>query len=91
MTRWLVIRTAQRANLNFSGKAIFWDKPDASIKLLCERLIASTIPESSGAVLRKDTVLPKSGTQVTLLTRSGMYVIAEPATEHHVHRIGLDA
>ena len=38
--------------LNFSGKAIFWDKPDASIKLLCERLIASTIPESSGAVLR---------------------------------------
>lgn len=23
--------------LNFSGKAIFWDKPDASIKLLCER------------------------------------------------------
>jgi len=77
--------------LNFSGKAIFWDKPDASIKLLCERLIASTIPESSGAVLRKDTVLPKSGTQVTLLTRSGMYVIAEPATEHHVYRIGLDA
>jgi hypothetical protein len=77
--------------INFSGKAIFWDKPEASIKLLCERLIASTIPESSGAVLRKDTVLPKSGTQVTLLTRSGMYVIAEPATEHHVYRIGLDA
>lgn len=64
--------------LNFSGKAIFWDKPDASIKLLCERLIASTIPESSRAVPRKDTVLPKSGTQVTLLTRSGMYVVAEP-------------
>jgi hypothetical protein len=64
--------------LNFSGKAIFWDKPDASIKLLCERLIASTIPESSRAVPRKDTVLPKSGTQATLLTRSGMYVVAEP-------------
>jgi hypothetical protein len=58
--------------LNFSGKAIFRDKPDASIKLLCERLITSTIPESSRAVPRKDTVLPKSGTQVTLLTRSGM-------------------
>jgi hypothetical protein len=64
--------------LNFSGKAIFWDKPDASIKLLCERLIASTIPETSRAVPRKDTVLPESGTQVTLLTRSGMYVIADP-------------
>jgi hypothetical protein len=65
--------------LNFSGKAIFWDKPDGSIKLLCERLIGSTIPEGSRAVLRKETVLPKSGTQVTLLTRSGMYVIAEPS------------
>jgi len=64
--------------LNFSGKAIFWDKPDVSIKLLCKRLIASTIPESSQAVPRKDTALPKSGTQVTLLTRSGMYVIAQP-------------
>jgi hypothetical protein len=63
--------------LNFSGKGIFWDKPDASIKSLCERLIASTIPESSRAVPRKDTALPKSGAQVTLLTRSGMYVIAE--------------
>jgi hypothetical protein len=65
--------------LNFSGKAIFWDKSDTSIKSLCERLIGSTIPEGSHAVLRKDTVLPKSGTQVTLLTRSGMYVIAEPS------------
>jgi hypothetical protein len=65
--------------LNFSGKAIFWDKPDGSIKLLCERLITSTVPEGSRAVLRKDTVLPKSGTQITLLTRSGMYVIANPS------------
>ncbi len=64
--------------LNFSGKAIFWDKPDASIKLLCERLIASTTREDSRAVPRKDTTLPKSGTQATLLTRSGMFVIAEP-------------
>jgi hypothetical protein len=65
--------------LNFSGKAIFWDKADGSVKLLCEHLIASTIPEGSQAVLRKDTVLPKTGTQVTLLTRSGMYVIADPS------------
>jgi hypothetical protein len=64
--------------LDFSGKAIFWDKPDASMKTLCHRLIAATVPESSRAVPRKDTALPKSGTQVTLLTRSGMYVIVEP-------------
>jgi hypothetical protein len=38
-----------------------------------------TLPEGSRAVLRNDTVLPKSGTQVTLLPRSGMYVIAEPS------------
>jgi hypothetical protein len=64
--------------LNFSGSAIFWDKPDLQIKSLCERLIASTIPERSRAVQRQDTGLPKSGTQITLLTRSGMYVISEP-------------
>lgn len=64
--------------LNFSGKAIFWDKQDTAIKLLCERLIASSVQESSRAVPRKDPALPKSGTQVTLLTRSGMYAIAGP-------------
>jgi hypothetical protein len=64
--------------LNFSGSAIFWDKPDLQIKSLCEGLIASTIPERSRAVQRRDTALPKSGTQITLLTRSGMYVISEP-------------
>jgi hypothetical protein len=64
--------------LNFSGKAIFWDKHDVAIKSLCQRLIDSTIPESSLAVPRQDTMLPKSGSQVTLLTRSGMYVISEP-------------
>ena len=46
--------------LNFSGAAIFWDKPDSSVKLLCERLMASTIPESSRAVPRKNTTLPNS-------------------------------
>jgi hypothetical protein len=64
--------------LNFSGKAIFWDSTDVAIKSLCQRLIDSTIPESSLAVPRQDTKLPKSGSQVTLLTRSGMYVISEP-------------
>jgi hypothetical protein len=65
--------------LNFSGKAIFWDERDVKIKSLCQRLIDSTIPESTRAVPRQSTMLPKSGTQVTLLTRSGMYVIVEPA------------
>ena len=64
--------------LNFSGAAIFWDARDATINSLCHRLIGSTIPESPRAVPRPDTVLPKSGTQVTLLTRSGMYAISEP-------------
>jgi hypothetical protein len=64
--------------LNFSGAAIFWDAPDATIKSLCQHLIGSTIPEGPRAVPRPDTMLPKSGTQVTLLTRSGMYVISDP-------------
>ena len=64
--------------LNFSGAAIFWDARDAAIKSLYQRLIGSTIPESPRAVPRQDTMLPKSGTQVTLLTRSGMYAISDP-------------
>jgi hypothetical protein len=64
--------------LNFSGAAIFWDAPDATIKWLCLHLIGSTIPEGPRAVPRQDTMLPKSGTQVTLLTRSGTYVISDP-------------
>jgi hypothetical protein len=64
--------------LNFSGKAIFWDQQDVAIKSLYQRLINSTIPEGLLAVPRQDTMLPKSGSQVTLLTRSGMYVISEP-------------
>ena len=64
--------------LNFSGAAIFWDARDATIKSLCQRLFGSTIPESPRAVPRQDTMLPKAGTQVTLLTRSGMYAISAP-------------
>jgi hypothetical protein len=63
--------------LNFSGAAIFWDARDATIKSLCQRLIGSTIPEGPRAVPRQNAMLPKSGTQVTLLTRSGMYVISD--------------
>jgi hypothetical protein len=42
-------RVSNQRSINFSGKAIFWDKPDASIQLLCQRLIGSTIPEGSRA------------------------------------------
>ena len=65
--------------LNFSGKAIFWDKHDEAITALCERLIDSSSLASPEAVPRPDTVLPKSGIQVTLLTRSGMFVISKPS------------
>jgi hypothetical protein len=64
--------------LNYSGAAIFWDAPDPSIKSLCQRFVDSTISASSQAVPRLSLALPKSGTQVTLLTRSGIYVIAAP-------------
>ena len=65
--------------LNFSGNAIFSDPPDDSIKSLCERLISTTVRDSARVAPRPDTTLPKSGTQVTILTRSGMYVIVEPS------------
>jgi hypothetical protein len=64
--------------LNYSGAAIFWDEHDAAVRSLCQRLIDSTISESPRSLPRQDTMLPKSGSQVTLLTRSGMYVISEP-------------
>ena len=64
--------------LNYSGAAIFWDQHDVAIKSLCQRLIDSTIPESPRALPRQDAMLPRSGGQVTLLTRSGMHVIPNP-------------
>ena len=64
--------------LNFSGKAIFWDAPEATVKSLCQGFIDSTVPAASRATPRKSIALPKSGTQVTLLTRSGIYVILDP-------------
>lgn len=64
--------------LNFSGAAIFWDARDATIKSLCQSFIESTIPFGGQAKPRNDVALPKSGTQVTLLTRSGNYVVKNP-------------
>jgi hypothetical protein len=64
--------------LNFSGKAIFWDAPDAMIKSLCQAFVDSTIPASSRAKPRTSLSLPKRDPQITLLTRSGLYVITVP-------------
>jgi hypothetical protein len=64
--------------LNFSGKAIFWDAQDAAIKSLCQAFVDSTIPASNRAKPRTSLSLPKRDGQVTLLTRSGLYVITAP-------------
>jgi hypothetical protein len=64
--------------LNFSGGAIFWDAPNPAIKQLCQGLVDSTIPASGKAKPRKSLSLPKRGIQVTMLTRSGPFVITAP-------------
>ena len=64
--------------LNFSGRAIFWDAQDAAIKSLCQAFVDSTIPASNRAKPRTSLSLPKRNAQVTLLTRSGLYVITAP-------------
>ncbi len=64
--------------LNFSGKAIFWDTADAAVKGLCQALVDSTIPSSGKAQPRTSLALPKRGAQVTMLTRSGPFLITNP-------------
>jgi len=64
--------------LNFSGAAIFWDAEDSTIKAMCQALIDSTIPASSRAKPRTSLSLPKGMPQVTMLTRSGPFVIVSP-------------
>ncbi len=64
--------------LNFSGKAIFWDARDPAIKRLCQALVDSTIPASGKAKPRTSLSLPKRGIQVTMLTRSGPFLITSP-------------
>jgi hypothetical protein len=65
--------------LNFSGKMIFWDAADRVVKGLCQGLLDSTIPSGAQAKPRTGLGLPKRGSQATLLTRSGNYVIADAA------------
>jgi hypothetical protein len=64
--------------LNFSGKAIFWDAKDITVQRLCQALLASLVPAASQFKPRLNVSLPKSGTQVTLLSRSGMFTISDP-------------
>jgi hypothetical protein len=64
--------------LNFSGAAIFWDKPDETITALCHALSRSAATAGSQATPRLSVSLPQSGLQLTLLTRSGNYAIADP-------------
>lgn len=64
--------------LNFSGTGIFWDVPDEKIKTLIQQFINASIPAAAKAQPRTTLALPKSGAQLTLLTRSGLYVIAQP-------------
>lgn len=65
--------------LNFSGASIFWDAPDPTVQSLCRRFIGSSASAGSQARPRKDISLPRSGIQVTLLTRAGMFVILNPS------------
>jgi hypothetical protein len=64
--------------LNFSGSGIFWDAENTKIKAMCQALVDSTILVSSHAKPRTSLSLPKGTAQVTMLTRSGLFVIASP-------------
>ena len=65
--------------LNYSGAAVFWDTQDSLIKQLCQQFITSVVPTSSKAEPRSGVSLPKPPRmQVTMLTRSGNFVIVEP-------------
>lgn len=64
--------------LNFSGAAIFWDRPDEAVTTLCHALLKSAASAGSRAKPRISFSLPKSGIQLTLLTRSGTYVVTDP-------------
>ena len=66
--------------LNFSGKAVFWDRPDEMMSALGGVLFQSAASAGSRAKPRPSVALPVSGIQLTLLTRSGIYLVANPPT-----------
>ena len=63
--------------LNFSGSAIFWDPHDEAVTSLCRGFITSSLSVGAHAKPRTGVSLPKQGAQLTLLTRSGPYVVTE--------------
>jgi hypothetical protein len=63
--------------LNFSGAGIFWDTRDEAVTTLCRRFIASSVSVGAQVKPRTGVSLPKQGAQLTLLTRSGPYAVAE--------------
>lgn len=67
--------------LNFSGAAIFWDRPDDEIKYLCQALLAAGAAAGPAAQPRSNVSLPRRGEFATLLTRAGLFGIGNPATE----------
>lgn len=64
--------------LNFSGKAIFHDAPDAVTEALCRTLFQAAASAGSHARPRSGVALPKSGTHLTILARAGMFVVSNP-------------
>jgi hypothetical protein len=65
--------------INNGGKGVFWDVPDAIIKKQLQALIDAAARDAIKPQPRKTLALPKTGAQVTLLTRSGPYVITQPS------------
>lgn len=68
--------------LNFSGSVIFWDKPDEAVATLCHALLQSAVAAGSRAKPRMSFSLPKSGIQLSLLTRSEAYAVTDPLRVH---------
>lgn len=64
--------------LNYSGAAIFWDRPDETITALCHALSRAAATAGAQAKPRLSVALPQAGMQLTVLTRSGNYVITDP-------------
>lgn len=63
--------------LNLSGAAIFCDARDEAVATLCRGFIASSVSAGAQAKPRTGVSLPTQGAQLTLLTRSGPYVVTE--------------
>lgn len=65
-----------------AGAGIVWDLPDDILKFRLQALILAARDDAAKgkARVRQNLLLPTSEAQLTLLTRSGPYVITEPST-----------